>query len=321
MYEGPEFRHFTSFVAVAEELNFGKAASRLHITQPALSSHIKKLEEILGAKVFRRVPAGAELTEAGRLFLPFARRVLHMGDHAVRAVKKSKADEILALRLGYSPFVNHRLIDEALNGYREIIPEGSVSSSSDCTDRLLRMIFDGRLDTAIVTLPIHVPGLFEETICADRLLICLRREDPLVQAGLIPKAAIAEQLRIMFNRECHPPLYDQLFQKFKKAGIELRPTETFSAPSEMQYLVRTRKCFGLVREGIPLEPELIALPMEGINIKIRTALVCLREQLLPVIPMLGYRLSKLCDDRLAMIEKKRPSGSISAELRDLKKTG
>ena len=102
MYEGPEFRHLTTFVTIGQ-CNFGKAAERLHVAQPALSSHIKHLEEGLQEQLFKRVPHGAELTEAGRNFLPYARHILHLRTHAMRAASRRHSEDDLPLRLGYSP--------------------------------------------------------------------------------------------------------------------------------------------------------------------------------------------------------------------------
>jgi DNA-binding transcriptional LysR family regulator len=201
MQEGPEFRHLIAFVAVAEECNFGKAAQRLHITQPALSSQIKQLEDWLGTSLFRRVPYGAELTETGRNFLLFARRILHMRQHALKAASRKHSEGDWPLRLGYSPFVDHRLVQEAIVGYQELVPDGQIDSLSDCTAKLLEMMSDGRLDASIVTLPIPSGRLFEHHICEDRVALCMRRDDPFASAVEVPKEAIAKHLRILFSRD------------------------------------------------------------------------------------------------------------------------
>lgn len=273
MEQGPDFRHYESFTAVAEECSFRKAAEKLHITQPALSGHIKVLEEWLGQEVFKRGPSGSELTEAGRNLLVYARHILHLRSHAKRASSRKHSTTEWPLRLGYSPFINHALIEEALTGYKEIVPEGRINSSSDCTGHLIEMLEDGRLDAAVVTLPIFETSLLQQVICKDRLLVCLRKDDPIARQSQVPRTAIAEQLRVLFERRYHPLFHDDILKSFKRAGVTVKPTETYSAPSEMQFIVKTRGCFGLVREGIALDPELIALPMEGINIRVTNALV------------------------------------------------
>ena len=312
MEDGPEFRHLVAFVMVAEECSFGKAAQRLHITQPALSAQIKQLEGWLESSLFNRVPHGAELTQKGRNFLLYARRLLHMRQHAMRAASRKYAEAEWPLRLGYSPFTSHELVREALVGYHEIVPEGHINTSSDCTARLMDMLNDGRIDAALVTLPVDTDGLFEHRICEDRLLICLRRDDPYANQSPIPKDAVSERLRIFFSRDYHPALYDRLLRQFKKAGIELHPTETYLARAEMQFLVKTQRCFGIVREHIPLDPELTARPISGVDLRVATALVCHRDQQRPVFPMLAYRMAQQCAQR-EKTGRRKPSGDVRPE--------
>ena len=166
------------------------------------------------------------------------------------------------------------------------------------------MLEDGRLDAAIVTLPIYETPLVQQVICKDRVMICLRNDDPLASESQIPKSVIADRLRIMFERSYHPLLHDEILKSFKKVGITLNPTETFSAPSEMQFQVRQRGCFGLVREGIPLEPGLVALPMEGISLRFTNALVFSTQQDRPILPLLAYRMTQRCARRSTTVLKK-----------------
>ncbi len=314
MYEGPEFRHLITFVAIAEECSFGKAAARLHTTQPALSNHIRQLEEGLNRSLFKRVPFGAELTQAGRDFLPYARQMLHMRTHAVSVTSRSQSDGYWPLRLGYSQFVNHALVAEGLKAYEQIVPEGRVNSSSGLTTQLIHMLNDGRLDAAIVTLPVDEPSLSEHFICQDRVLICLRCDDPAAAFVEIPKEVVAENLRMMFNRAYHPALYDRMMKTFTRSGILLHPTESYSTPSDMQFIVKNRKCFGLAREGIRLDSELTTRPIEGISFRITTALMCPKEQSRPVLPMLAYRMSQMYAEGSHTRMPKKSSGSVGTVL-------
>ena len=116
MIQGPDFRHFVAFVTVAEELSFSKAAARLNMTQPTLSEQIKQLEEWHGERLFKRVPHGAELTESGRGFLVWARRILGMRWDGMKATSRKHSVVKWPFRIGYSPFVNHQLVKEALKG-------------------------------------------------------------------------------------------------------------------------------------------------------------------------------------------------------------
>lgn len=312
MDDGPEFRHFSSFVAVAETCNFGRAAERLRIAQPTLSLQVKQVESWVGERLFKRLQSGSEMTEAGRHFLVFARQMLEMRNHAKHVTSKRRRD--LPLRFGYSPFARHELVDEAIAGYKEIVPGGSVQSSSDCTAHLIEMLEDGRIEAAVVTLPIGPTDLLGQRICEDRMLVCLRQDDPLAKGQSIPKSAVADRLKVMFHRDYHPFFYDRLIARFRRAGMRLHPTETFSAPSEMQYIVKTTGCFGLIRDHIPLDPELVVRPIAGFSPKIITALLSHQEQQRPAIPMLAYRMSIRCSDRVDVTDPpKKPVRSVRAE--------
>lgn len=312
MIQGPDFRHFVAFVTVAEQLSFGRAASQLNITQPALSAQIKQLEDWHGERLFRRVHSGAELTEAGRRFLIWARQILHMRRDAFSATSRRHSPYRWPFRLGYSLFVHHALIQEALKGYRELVPERGINSSSDCSAELVNMLHDGRLDAAIVTLPILESELSEQEICSDRLLICLRSDDPLARGIHIPKAVLSDRLRVMFRCDSHPLLHDRILKKLKSAGVVIRPTETYSAPSELQFLVATSSYFGLIREGRPLEPGLTALPIEGINLRVRTALVFNAALQTRALSMLAGRMAQRCIE-MSIGSLKKPVGSATAQ--------
>lgn len=145
----------------------------------------------------------------------------------------------------------------------------------------MEMMADGRLDAAIVTLPVLGNEIFEHRVCTDRLLLCMRRDDPLARFTEVPRQEIARRLRLLFHRDHHPPLHDMILRKFKQAGVDLRPSETYSAPAELQFLVRTRRNLGLVRDRATLDPELTARPMAGIEIRVGTAFVCLKGPTTP----------------------------------------
>ena len=97
-----ELRHIKYFLAVAEELNFTRAARRVGIGQPPLSNQIRDLEEEIGAPLFRRLPHGAELTEAGQAFLPEARAIMTKAEHAKAVALRAARGELGRLRLGFT---------------------------------------------------------------------------------------------------------------------------------------------------------------------------------------------------------------------------
>ena len=315
MYEGPEFRHLVSFVAVAEECSFSGAAKRVHVAQPSLSAQIKLVEEGMGASLFTRSQTGVSLTVSGRQFLVFARLMLQMREHSVRATTSDKTGTEWPLRFGYSPFADHAIVDEARSGYLELVPGGHIETSSECSAELTTMVADGRLDAAVVTLPLAEKSLFVHPICQEKVLVCLRSDDPLAAARVLSQDVISKRLCIMFARVHQPLLYDEYTRTLALSGILLNPSEFVSAPAEMQYLVKRGKGLGLVQESTKLDPELTMRGIAGIDLTVTTAFICSAVQIRPVLPMLAYRIEKHIATLAKMDGKKRPNGHAASDLR------
>jgi DNA-binding transcriptional LysR family regulator len=176
------------------------------------------------------------------------------------------------------------------------------------------MVAEGLLDAALVIMPIGEHKLFVHRICTEKVLVCLRRDDPLARHESIPKDLIADRLRILFARTQHPLFYDELMRKFAKAKIRLKPTDFVSAPAEMQFLVKIGVGFGLIRETVPLDPELTRRSISGLSLHMKTAFICHPAQPRPVLPLLAFRMAKLCADAAEMNGKKRPNASVGVEL-------
>lgn len=282
MYEGPEFRHLRYFVAVAEECNFGRAAKRLHVTQPALSTQIKQLEEGLRVTLFLRGPAGASLTHAGKTLLPLARQLIAMRKRAVEHTSLAHSGTHLPFRFGYSPWINRNIVRETITGYKEVVPGGVIEPSSQSSGTLSSQVSAGTLDAALIDLPAREPELMVQSVCTEKLLICLRTDDPLAEHAAIPKEAAADRLKIMFDRQVHPLLYEQIERKLARAGIALHPSDLVLHPSDAHFLIKEKVGLGLVSEGMPLDPELTSRPIAGVNLTVETAFVCHELQQRPV---------------------------------------
>ena len=124
-----ELRHLRSFLAVAEELHFGRAAARLHISQPPLSQQIRRLEDELGARLFRRTKRRVELTPAGQAFLTEARQTLAQAERAVRAAQRAERGELGELLVGYVTSATYGPLPDVIRMFRKRFP----TSTSSCT--------------------------------------------------------------------------------------------------------------------------------------------------------------------------------------------
>lgn len=310
MFSGLEFRHLSFFVAVAEECSFTRAAKRLHTSQPALSQGIKQLEDGLTATLFVRGPAGTALSPAGAAFLPFARDLLLRRDEAAQMAAAVHHGRDLPFRFGYSPFVSRGLVREAQSAYSELVPSGSIEQSSDGSAALVKMVSERRLDAALVTLPISDTKLTVQTVCKERYLVCLRADDPLATQTALAKEAVSQALRIFVARAQNPLFSDTLERKLARGGVHARPTNFVATPGDLMFEVQAGHGWGLVRESLRVDQDLVKRPIEGLPLYVKTAFVCHRMQERPVLPLLAYRLAKTCLEMVSTSAPKKPPASV-----------
>jgi len=99
-------------------------------------------------------------------------------------------------------------------------------------------------------------------------------------------------------------------RKFARAGIDLQPSDFISAPAEMQFLIKEKIGLGLIRECVPLDPDLATRRIEGLPVRVKTVFVCHPAQQRPVLPLLAYRLAKRCAEIEDVRGRKRPNGRV-----------
>ncbi|EAR52275.1 Transcriptional regulator, OxyR, LysR family protein [Oceanicola granulosus HTCC2516] len=193
------------FAALAEAGSFGTAAARVHVTQPALSLQIKELEERLGVKLVERLPRQLRLTRAGQEVLERTRRILAEVDDLEQAVRWQQGLKG-RLNLGVIPTVAPYLLPLALTRIRshDLTLELRVREAQ--TDTLLEELRRGRLDAAVVALPVPGPGLVARPIATDRFLLAGSRARLASWAerteALRPRALAPDQLLLLDEGHC-----------------------------------------------------------------------------------------------------------------------
>lgn len=312
MYPGPEFRHLEYFLAVAEESKFSKAARRLRVAQPSWSRQIQQLEEGLGAKLFARTPLGVFLTPAGTVFLGHARAMLRMRQEAMDHTGVVETGIESPFRIGYSPWIEQELVQEVFKGYRELMPTGVLEPTSSGSSALVKMVLGGSLRAALVHQPVGETRLYVQTVCSEKLMLCMRADDPFSGDQAVAQTVIEERLQIMFARELHPPLYDRIERKLARAHIRLRPREFVLHPADMQFLVKEGVGWALIRSDVRLESGLVLRPITGLSLTVRSALVCLPVLEHPVLPMLAYRVAKYCLARAEDRPDRKPVSRVAS---------
>lgn len=217
-----ELRHLRYFIAVAEELHFGRAAQQLGISQPPLSQQIQALEHELGARLFERTNRRVALSEAGRLFLDEARQVLAQVDKAADVARRAQLGELGEMKIGFTssaPF--NSSIPKAIYAFRQRFPAVHLNlkemSSRDVVDALL----DESIEVGLMR-PMSVPDhLVITELFREPLVAVLNAAHPLAQGSEqgLHLAALADEPFVFFPRSYGSGLHAQLLSLAQAAGF------------------------------------------------------------------------------------------------------
>jgi len=220
-----ELRHLRYFVAVAEELHFGRAAERLHIAQPPLSRQIRDLERELGTPLFERGPRGADLTPAGRAFLPEARLTLAQAERAQRTAQRAARGETGRLRVGFvDAATNSGILPDVLAFFRMHLPSIGLSLFEMDPSQQAEALRDGRIDLGVLQSPPADADrwLRVESVHTEPLVAALPRGHRLLNRPRLVLADFADEPFILFPRHVAPALYDDILARCRAARFTPR---------------------------------------------------------------------------------------------------
>jgi len=181
-----ELRNIRYFLAVAEELNFRRAAERLFITQPSLSAQLKKLEEEIDARLLDRDTHRVSLTAAGRSFAESGRRILRDVEDCARTVRRIARGEMGRLSVAFVPSLGHGLLPRIMRRYRRQFPQMELHLVEMDTPQQIEAIGDNRLDVGFIGLGIGTNTASDikmETVVEERLMAVLPEDHPLLANG------------------------------------------------------------------------------------------------------------------------------------------
>ena len=221
-----ELRHLRYFVAVAEEGHITRAAERLGIQQPPLSHQIKALERELGVQLFRRLPRGVELTEAGRSFIEDARAALARVGQGVEAAKRVARGEQGHLRLAVPPTAPfHPFVPQVILAFREAYPLVSLTMEENLRMETMEQLRGGQMDVAFLRASIAAPeGLVVHPLLEEPMVAALPSGHPLArsapsQDAALPLRALAGETFIAYARQQGPALYEAMAAACLQAGF------------------------------------------------------------------------------------------------------
>lgn len=215
-----EVRHLRYFVAVAEELNFSRAAERLHMAQPPLSAAIRQLEQELGTELLLRTTREVRLTDAGLAFLEGARRTLAELERARRDAQRAAAGELGQLRVAFSWSARFETLPTIGRAFRLSHPDVSLLTEEMWNARMLPALRAGAIDAAVSLCP-EIAGEFAYvSIRSEPVIALLARSHPLAGERAIDLRDLARDEFVLFPRELAPRLYDFMVGLCRHAGFE-----------------------------------------------------------------------------------------------------
>jgi LysR family hydrogen peroxide-inducible transcriptional activator len=291
-------RDLRYLVALAEALHFGKAAEACHVSQPTLSTQIKKLEDELGVALVERAPRHVMLTAAGRDIATRARRVLAEVDQMRETARRTSDPEAGSVRLGLFPTLGPYLLPHVVPRIRARFPRLELLLVEEKTEAVLHMLRDGKLDAAVLAMPLHEDWLEAEFLFEEPFLLAVPEGHPLAaQRGNLRLSDMGDQ-HLLLLEEGHC-LRDQALEVCHLAGAGEK--EGFRATS-----LETLRQMVAAGVGVTLLPMLAVKP--------------------PVSPSENIRLLAFNDPapsrRMAMVWRKTSAMTgflheLAAVLRDL----
>jgi DNA-binding transcriptional LysR family regulator len=217
-----ELRHLRYFVAVAEELHFGRAAIRLHMAQPPLSQQIRQLEQEIGVTLLNRTKRRVDLTPAGRAFLDEARRTLAQAERAVRTAQRANRGETGLLSIGFVPTADLDVLPRILSVWRSRHPDVEVELSALSPAQQVEALREGRIHVGILRPPVDDTGLVVEPMRSEPLVVAMPERHPLARRRRIRLADLHTDAMILFPRDSSPNRYDMLVDVCRGAGFAPR---------------------------------------------------------------------------------------------------
>ena len=255
-----ELRHLRYFAAVAGELNFTRAAQKLHVAQPALSRQVRALEEELGVKLLARTSRGIHLTEAGRAFLAETRALLQQSEEAIRVARGAGAPIQGQLKLGYIWGLFHSTVPPVLEQFHRRASGAAIHLFDLAPLEQARAILEGKLDAGFIGFEheANCRGLARRKVGVCEFVAALPKNHRAARRSRVPLAALANDFFLGISAETFPGASRHVADACARAGFR---------PKFLQMVERGYTILGLVagRCGVALLPEsLKALPHPGI---------------------------------------------------------
>lgn len=282
---GIEVRRLRYFVAIAEELHFGRASERLRIAQPALSRQMVELEHAIGAALFDRTRHHIKLTAAGAMLLPSARAILERIIEAARVVRLAGEGKTGVLNIGFVGSAAYSVIPRILNVFRTTNPDVELLLHVMNTAELRVATIDRRIDVAFARPGIDDPEVLNELLLEEPLVVALPERDELCRNKVVSLDQLMDRAFVLYPNQPRPSFADTILGLCRAAGY--MPTIAQEA-SELQ------TALGLVAAGAG-----VSLVPSSVSVSDRLGVIF--RPLAPPAPKTSLSLSFRRDNRQAVL--------------------
>jgi DNA-binding transcriptional LysR family regulator len=258
-----ELRHLRYFLAVAETLNFSRAAERLHIAQPALSKQIRNLEEMIGARLFIRSKHQVELTRAGTAFQAQAVLVLEQANRAAHIAQRVDSGEIGRLSIGFVGSASYSFLPWTLRAFHQKYPDVELTLREMDAPMQAASLRDGRIDVGFLRLPVTDKDIAFEAIFQERFILALPTGHRLADQGPVSMYALAEERFIMFPERGGPGFRIQITDACQSFGFLPRIAQEAAPMQNVIGLVGAGLGISIVPESVQKiqMPEVVYRPL------------------------------------------------------------
>lgn len=215
-----DLRQFRYFLMLAEELHFGRAAQRLHMSQPPLSRQIRQLEDMLGVSLFERDRTGVRLTVAGQALVPHARRTVAQAETAINAARAAAGVDSGRFVVGYTTVFDRSVIPDVFDRLQERFPHWRLLTQGQHSISLVRSVKNGTMDAAFIGLHTQAAGLTVEKIIEEPLMVALPARHRLAAKRRLDFDELNDEPLFWFERKLNPGFYDHCRDFFARIGFQ-----------------------------------------------------------------------------------------------------
>ena len=243
-----ELSQLRCFVAVAEELHFGRAAMRLNMTQPPLSRQVQLLERILGVVLLDRTSRSVRLTPAGRTFLIEARRILRLAETAALATRRIASGDAGRVAIGFTAASGYSFLPKLVDLARSKLPNVDLTLRELVSGEQIEALLTGRIDLGLIRPPLTRPEFDKLRVMTEPLVAALPSGDPRLAKDVIALSDFDARPMVMYAPEGAGYFYGMLTSLFDEAEV---------APQYVQHMSQIHSILALVhaRIGAAIVPE------------------------------------------------------------------